>query len=231
MAKNKKRGLGGTFRIALYVSILLIAGMGLLSWKLIVAPKAQVGTRDDKPAKIELTKNIDMSKTPTATPTAMRAFNNSKPRDEEPWGIAKQIDENTWTMKIGEDQKMATPNDVFDALNTYRRQKGVGSLTWDDKLAELAGKRAATFQSIQKLDGHAGFSEYFKDEQNLKNIGFWGVGENSSYGFRLEGVHLIEWIFAGDKPHDDNQLDPSWTHVGIGVASTGVDVIFGKDKM
>jgi uncharacterized protein YkwD len=174
---------------------------------------------------------IKTTPTPYVSPTPYIASNNAVPRDDGPWGIAKQLSEHTWTMKVGEDTKMATAKEVFDALNHYRIQKGSSNLTWDDKLADFALKRAQTFVSIGKLDGHAGFESYFKDEQHLKDIGFWGVGENSSYGFKMEGVHLIEWVFAGDKPHDDNQLDSSWTHVGIGVSETGVDLVFGKDKM
>jgi len=33
-------------------------------------------------------------------------------------------------------------------------------------------------------------------------------------------------VFAGDTPHDNNQLDSSWTAVGIGVSETFVDIIF-----
>lgn len=148
--------------------------------------------------------------------------------ETEVWGVAEQISETTWTMKVGEDEKMATPQEIQSALNAYRNKKGVGSLEWDDKLAEFALQRAQTFSENQTLDEHEGFKEYVQHDNNMENLGFWGVGENSSFGFRMEGVHLIEWIFAGDPPHDNNQLDPEWTHVGIGVVGTAVDVIFGK---
>jgi len=56
------------------------------------------------------------------------------------------------------------------------------------------------------------------------------LGENISYGYRLEGVHLIEWMYAGDKPHDDNQLDSKWDHVGIGVKETATCIIFATAR-
>jgi uncharacterized protein YkwD len=147
------------------------------------------------------------------------------------WGVAEQIDEVTWTIKLGEDAEMGTALEIYSALNAYRNRHGVGSLTWDDKLAEYARSRAVYFSSIESLDQHKGFIEYTNSEDNIRNLGFWGVGENSSFGFKLAGVHIIEWVFAGDEPHDKNQLEASWTHVGIGVDGVSVAVIFGKSKI
>lgn len=155
-----------------------------------------------------------------------------KPIDtSEEWGVAKQIDEVTWEMKVGQDQRIGTPQDIFEALNIYRQRHGSGTLAWDNNLADFAQSRAAYLNSIKGTDKHAGFNEYVKSEDNLRKLGFWGVGENSGYGNRLSGTHLVEWIYAGDLPHNSNQLDPSWTHVGIGVEGLGVSFIFGKWKM
>lgn len=162
---------------------------------------------------------------------SQQSINNQQPIDNSPWGVAKQIDEHTWTMKVGQDDRIGTPREIFDALNAYRERAGGGRLTWDENLVSFAQTRAAYFNSIKNLDAHAGFIEYTKSADNLKKLGFWGVGENANYGQRLLGVHLIEWIYAGDKPHDDNQLDPTWTHVGVGVSGLGVSIIFGKWKM
>ena len=147
------------------------------------------------------------------------------------WGVSKQIDEYEWTIRVGEDEKMATPKEIHEALNVYRKRHGSGELTWEDSLVSYAQTRAEEFISLGKLDQHKGFREYVENEENRRKLGFWGVGENASYGSRLMGVHLIEWIFAGDEPHDKNQLNPDWTHVGIGVKDTAVDIIFGKWKM
>lgn len=148
-----------------------------------------------------------------------------------PWGVAKQISDHTWTMKIGEDAQMGSPDEIFKALNYYRNNKGRSSLVWDDRLANYAKVRASYFTSIGKLDEHAGFNEYVKDPNNLRNLGFWNIGENSSFGYKVNGVHLIEWVYAGDKPHDDNQLNSGWTNVGIGVDNYQTDIIFGAHGM
>lgn len=177
--------------------------------------------------------NLKPSPTPAPSPTIVPSPSKvvKSAKQEEPWGVAEKIDESTWTMKVGEDKAMGKASEIFEALNSYRQRKGSGFLSWNDKLAEFAQKRVETFASMGKLDNHSGFQEYLKNEENLKNLGFWAVGENSSYGFQMEGVHLIEWVFAADPPHENNQLDPSWTHVGIGVSGTGVDIVFGKNKM
>ena len=43
--------------------------------------------------------------------------------------------------------------------------------------------------------------------------------------------HVIEWVFAKSPGHDANQKDPDWTHVGIGVTDSTVNLIFGGSKM
>lgn len=173
------------------------------------------------PIGIVLAKTSDTAATPTqppATPTPSQ------------WGVAKQIDEVTWSMTVASDGKVGSREEIFTALNNYRTAHGAGGLTWDDKLAAFAQQRASTYKNAGGLDKHKGFEDFVSNIDNMKQIGFFGLGENAAYGYEVEAVHLIEWIFAGDEPHNHNQLDPSWTHVGVGVDGTGVDIIFGKNK-
>jgi uncharacterized protein YkwD len=150
---------------------------------------------------------------------------------KDAWGVAKQVDEHSWTMRVGEDQVMATPHEIFDALNVYRQRNGRGSLSWDDGLANYAQKRAGYFASIGTVDGHKGFSDFLNNEDGFHKLGFAALGENASFGYRLQGVHIIEWVYASDKPHNDNQLSSNWSHVGIGVSGTATGLIFGGRKL
>lgn len=150
--------------------------------------------------------------------------------DTSPWGVARQIDENTWTMKVGMDERMATPKEILDALNDYRVRRGSQRLTWDEKLATYAQSRADYLYSIKNVDGHKGFGEFLENQNGYDKLGFTWLGENISYGYRLEGVHLVEWMYAGDKPHDDNQVNNRWNYVGIGVKGTATALIFGTGK-
>ena len=161
------------------------------------------------------------TKKPTATPTI----------DNEPWGVAKQVNEVTWTMKVGEDEKMATAQEVFDALNEYRKVNGSQVLTWDEKLGNYAQSRAKYLNSIKNVDKHEGFNKFVEEDGGFEKLGFTMLGENISYGYKLNGVHTIEWMYAGDKPHNDNQLDNRWNFVGIGVDGLATCLIFGTGKM
>ncbi len=153
-----------------------------------------------------------------------------KPTDSEPWGVSKQIGEYTWTIKVGEDEKIATPKEILEALNEYRKVQGSQILTWDEKLANYAQERSVYLNKIKSVDQHEGFNDFLKNQDGFNKLGFTALGENISYGYKLNGVHIIEWMYAGDKPHDDNQLNNRWDHVGIGVDGLATCLIFGTGK-
>jgi len=172
-----------------------------------------------------------ISPTPSVLPTKTVVFPTQNiPSDTSPWGIAQQIDEYTWTMKINQDPVMATPKEIFNALNEYRRVKGVSQLTWDDKLANYAQTRAQFFNQQKALDAHAGFQDFLENQNGFEFLGFTWLGENASFGYQMTGTHLIEWIYAGDEPHDQNQRDNRWAFVGVGVDGTASCLIFGTGK-
>lgn len=168
---------------------------------------------------------------PTPIPTPQPLPQSHVAGNSDPWGVAKQISEHTWTIKVGQDDRMATPQEIYDALNVYRDKHGVGRLGWNDRLASYAQSRADSFNTNEKTDEHAGFMDFLDNQDGYNKLGFNRVGENSSYGYRVLGVHLIEWIYASDAGHDGNQRDPKWTSVGIGVNGTSTDLIFGGDQM
>jgi len=150
--------------------------------------------------------------------------------EQTEWGVANQVDEHTWTMKVGMDEVMATPSEIFGALNEYRRQYGAAVLMWNDKLADYAKTRAIYFNQIKNLDGHKGLSDYLENENGFEKLGFNSIGENASYGYKMSGTHLIEWVYGGDKDHDDNQKNTKWAYVGIGVEGTSNCIIFATGK-
>jgi len=176
--------------------------------------------------------------TPTSLPTLtpkpqiIKKIPTPLPTDTpDPWGVAKQIGEHTWTMKIGQDPVMATPTEILSALNEYRHRYGSQILTLDSKLAAYAQSRADYFYQVKDIDSHVGFNNFLEKEDGFNKLGYTYLGENISYGYQLNGVHLIEWIYAGDEPHNKNQLDSKWDHVGIGVRGTATCLIFATGKM
>src|SRR3990167_1576682 len=151
--------------------------------------------------------------------------------DGQPLGVAKQIDDVTWQMKVGQDAQMGTPSEILIALNDYRRRYGVSNLSLDSKLSDYAKSRAVYFTKIKDLDGHKGFMDFLNNQDGFNKLGFNQLGENASFGYKLSGVHLIEWIYAGDEPHNKNQLNSIWNYVGIGVDGTATALIFGTGKL
>lgn len=151
--------------------------------------------------------------------------------DPLPWGVAEKVDDVTYTIRVGYDDQMGSAEEIVQALNQYRSVKGVNSLSWDGTLGTYAQSRADYFVSIDGTDKHEGFNTFLNDQDGFSKLGYSKVGENSYYGGPLSGTHLIEWVFAQSPGHNANQLDPGWTHVGIGVTPTAVNLIFASGRI
>lgn len=173
-----------------------------------------------------------ISPTPLAEVTHIQADPPVKiPQTSEPqlpWGKAEKVDDVTYTIRVGYDAQMTTPQELLEALNQYRRVHSRGTLNWDDTLAVYAQERAQTFQNNGSTDKHAGFDSFLENEDGFNKLGYSRLGENSYYGGPLTGTHLIEWVFSQSPGHDANQLDNGWTHVGVGTTNNAVNLIFGK---
>ena len=209
------------------ISIIIFLLNNLNELREIISPKASVILEE---IRFVPTEKVIPTVMPTLEPTKKIIKLPTPTPDDEPWGVAKQIDEVTWTIKIGEDEKMATAKEILDALNEYRKVQGSQMLTWDEKLGNYAQERAKYLNSIKTVDKHVGFNDFLENQDGFNKLGFNLLGENISYGYRLNGVHTIEWMYAGDKPHNDNQLNNRWDHVGIGVDGLATCLIFGTGK-
>jgi uncharacterized protein YkwD len=157
---------------------------------------------------------VTITKVPTPTP------------DSSPWGIAKQVSDHTWVIKVQNDPAMGSPSEILNALNDLRARQGAQPLKTDSRLCDYAQKRADYFKSIQNTDEHKGLIEFLKDENNYAVLGYNWIGENSSYGYVMSGVHLIEFVYNSDPDHSKNQLDPKWDHGCVGVNSPATNLIF-----
>jgi uncharacterized protein YkwD len=184
------------------------------------------------PTKIpKPTPTLQPTSTPTPIETTPTRFPTITPSTDASQYTAQQINNNTWSVaNVQNDSQMATPQELFSSLNSYRQQHGVGTLQWDQGLADFAQNRAQTFSSNGELDGHAGFEDFMNND-GFSKIGFNGLGENSAYlSGPMNGDRIIKEIFGADPDHDGNQLDPSWQYVGVGISGNAVNVNFGKNK-
>lgn len=163
---------------------------------------------------------------PTSTPIPIPTL---FPTTIQKMYTAEKIDDTTWKVDdVPNDSHMASPQEIVNALNVYRANHGMGSLTVDSFLSTYAQGRADKFAN-SGLDGHADFRA-FMDNDGFSKAGFNSLGENSAIlSGPMSGDRIINQIFGADPSHDSNQLD-SWTHVGVGVNGYAVNVNFGRGK-
>lgn len=130
------------------------------------------------------------------------------------------------------DNEYASASEIFNALNQYRNTHGAGSLSWNDKLAEVASMRVQQTLAGGR-DYHAGFREFTSNNDNFQKVGFATLSENigSSAGCPLSGVHLIEFKISKSPAHDSAQRDPAWQAVGISTSNGITSFIFGRDPI
>ena len=142
---------------------------------------------------------------------------------------AQKINDVTWRVSdVENDDRMASPTEIVNALNSYRGSHGLSNLSWDQKLGDYAAGRAALFDKNGELDSHTGFQSYMKNN-GFTISGFNSLGENSAYlAGPMNADHIVHNIFGADSSHDGNQLD-SWTNIGVGVSGRAVNINFGKN--
>lgn len=212
----------------------------------VLASKTKVQTRINAtpPRRVVTPTKISISTpSPTPTVTSTKALNptvaispttqqkQTQPASPTSQYTAEQIGETTFRIKnVKNDSSMASAQDVFNALNAYRQSRGVGQLSWDGALSDLAQSRVSTFASRGDLDSHVGFSD-FMNNGGFSKAGFNGLGENSArLSGPMSGDRIIREIFGADAPHDTNQLNPEWTHAAVAMNGNFVNVNFGKGK-
>jgi uncharacterized protein YkwD len=129
----------------------------------------------------------------------------------------------------GAESTILTKWNVLEALNEYRRNNSAGELIIDNSLQGYAQNRAEYLQRIGKLDKHAGHNEFMKNNGYSK-LGFNSVAENQSWNFKGNASGLIRDFYARSPGHNKNQLNPEYTHVGIGISGNYTNLVFGGKK-
>ena len=168
---------------------------------------------------------------PTPTPPPQKIIVPKTNPDSSPWGVAKKIGEHTYQIQVQNDSQMGSAAEILQALNDLRTRSGAQLLASDPRLCQYAKDRADYFVTIKSTDAHAGFIDFLDNHDGFRFLGYGQVGENSSYGYVLSGVHLIEWVYNSDTEHSQNQLDPKWDRACVGVSSPATDLIFATSPL
>lgn len=139
-----------------------------------------------------------------------------------------------WTVEKGEggitkialpaDPSMSTADELFSAMNDYRKSHAVQQVNKNDLLCSIAQNRANEQLANGKLDGHLGFGKYAKDQTEFSQMGevlFGGV--QPQYG-----VHIVEYGWDRSLTgHKEAIQDPSWNYGCGGIAGYYAVFIFG----
>jgi len=168
---------------------------------------------------------------PTNTPIPKQVIQPTQASSNSTDTTVRQVGKYTFEGNLPCDNSMGSANDTYIALNNYRNTHGVGSLAWNAGLADVASMRTSQIAANGGVsDSHAGFIAFTNNQSNFTKLGMSELSENiaGTGSCPLLGVHIIEWLFARDAPHNNAQLDGRWTNVGISVNGSVVGVIFGK---
>lgn len=168
-------------------------------------------------------KPLILTTTPNSIPTPTPSLIPTPTPTHQPTPItiiaAAQVDSNL------------NPQSLFNAINNYRIKKGLPTLQWDQKLANYAQNRSTQYQQSGSMDHHAEFRQLTSNSNGFYELGFRKLGENSSSGFSGNPVELVENLYAGSTKHQENQLNPDWSHMGTGVTSGFTNIVFGGGKI
>lgn len=149
---------------------------------------------------------------PNATPVPSGGFRREK------------VDEHTTVTWLPPDDRMSTAEELFTAVNNYRRTHGIAEVARNDTLCSIAQKRADEQQALGTIDGHAGFAKYAQEQREfsyLTEVLFGGQQPQS-------GVHIVEYGWDQSLTgHREAIQDRSMSHGCGGVAGYFAAFIFG----
>lgn len=140
------------------------------------------------------------------------------------WTVEK-VDEHLTKVALPPDPRMSSADELFEAMNNYRRAHSVQTLQKSDLLCTIAQNRANEQVANGELDSHAGFEKYAKEQNEFSTMGevLFG-GAQPQYG-----VHIVEYGWNRSLTgHREAIQDPSWQYGCGGVAEYYAVFIFGS---
>ena len=202
------------------VSLYVVSLSKTTAVKQILGESAKAAESNVASLQIYPTSEPEPTLEPTPTPT-------QAPTTKPTFQISNEDSSKTIT-NVTNNYAVDTADEIFNALNSYRNEKDIASLSWDDTLANFSQSRVNTFASISNLDSHAGFKSYMENG-GFEASGFNGLGENSAQlASPMSGDKIIREIYGASSTHNSSQLDPAWTHAGVAISGIFVNVNFGR---
>ena len=140
------------------------------------------------------------------------------------WSVEK-VDEHVTKISIPRDPRMSTADELFSAMNDYRRAHNIPTIAKNDLLCSIAQNRANEQLANEDLDNHAGFDKYAQNQDEFSRMGevLFGGGQPQY------GVHIIEYGWDRSLTgHKEAIQNPVWTHGCGGVAGYFAVFIFAS---
>jgi uncharacterized protein YkwD len=116
--------------------------------------------------------------------------------------------------------------ELTQAINSYRQSHGSPSLAWESGLAAFAQAQAGYFDSKNGFVKDDGYSQIIYPL--IPSINTFVTGEIDAIGVTGTATHIVVEVFGANPTQNSNQLNPKWTHVGIGVSGRTIIVVFGR---
>ncbi len=208
-SKKQKKPLTLTYFSKFFVLFLIFLILVLFSDNTIVSQKL-IPRKNyyEKSSKTTIQKTIKLE--PTKGP-----FN---------WTVEK-VDDQITKISLPPDPTMSTVDELFTAMNNYRKAHNVSTLTKNDLLCSIAQNRANEQLANGDLDNHAGFNKYVQDQDEFSLMGevLFG-GAQPQYG-----VHIVEYGWDRSLTgHKQAIQDPEWNHGCGGIAGYFAVFIFAS---
>ena len=106
--------------------------------------------------------------------------------------------------------------DAFNRINTYRGEKGLGALAWNEEIARVARQHSVEMANGSVAFGHSGFADRAKLLQQKMTL--HGVAENVAYNdYPDPALTSVNGWIASDG-HRANIENGAYTQSGMGVA-------------
>lgn len=105
---------------------------------------------------------------------------------------------------------VSAEHQFVDLINQERRQRGLSPLATNSDLVAGARFQADAIRDAGRL--------FHNPDLGSVTTGWTKLGENVGYGSTVSGLHVA---FMNSPGHRANVLDPSYTHVGLGVVVEG----------
>lgn len=117
-----------------------------------------------------------------------------------------------------------TGEDLWQAVNTYRSEHGVGELQLHPDLCQMSSHRLGELLELKKLDNHAGFEKYF-EKKSVADMGLSNVAENLASGYASAEEIVDGW--DSSPPHRTFLLADNSYIYGCTSANLGFGVLIG----